>query len=222
MGSVRFGAPRELVLWLRDTFGIRTFVETGTNQAETAMWAAAEFERVITIEGYEPLYERAVGTFGSCKSVRFVLGDSRRALPGVLRSLDAPAIVWLDAHWCGAHTYGNGDECPVLGELEVLNACETPHFVLVDDARLFLAPPPPPHRSDDWPGIDEICRAMDGHAAKRYVAVFDDVIVGVPSHARRQFVEFLRSHMNHPLVPATSTPAHKRHWARWLRRISRR
>lgn len=218
MGSVRFGVPRELVLWLRDTFNIRTFVETGTNQAETTIWAAGEFDQVITIEGYEPLHQKAINAFGSCRNIRFLLGDSRRLLPEVLQSLDGPAIFWLDAHWCGADTYGSGDECPVLGELEVLNAWGTPHFVLVDDARLFLAPPPAPHRSDDWPGINAICRAMDEHVSNRYVAVFEDVIVGVPFHARKQFVEWLRTHMERPVV----LPTRRSRCGRWLRRITGR
>lgn len=32
---------------------------------------------------------------------------------------------------------------PVVGELELLNANKVPHIVLIDDARLFLAPPRP-------------------------------------------------------------------------------
>jgi len=206
-------------VWLRDTFGIRTFVETGTNEADTAVWAADEFEHVITIEGSESLHQTAVSTFGWRRNIRFVHGDSRRMLPEVLRRLDAPAIFWLDAHWCGMDTYGSGNECPVLDELKALNAWDTPHIVLVDDARLFLAPPPPPHRSDDWPDINAICRAMDGDAPRRYVAVFEDVIVGVPSHARTRFVEFLRAHADRSPPPSQPALPHVgRPWRR-LRKI---
>lgn len=193
MGSYRFGAPRELVLWIRDTFGVRTFVETGTNRAETALWASEEFQTVITIEGYEPLYRKAVESFGNRKNISFLLGDSRNHIRQLAASLGTPAIFWLDAHWCGTETFGDLDECPVLGELASLNSSNIPHFILIDDARLFLAPPPPPHDSDHWPDIATICRELENQFTNRYVAVHDDVIVGVPPDAKARFVEFLRS-----------------------------
>ena len=61
MGSVRFGVPRDLVLWLRDTFKVKVFVETGTNQAEMSVWASANFERVFTVEAYDMLSQSQRG-----------------------------------------------------------------------------------------------------------------------------------------------------------------
>src|SRR5450759_4220434 len=106
MGAIRFGVPRELVLWLRDTFGVDVFVETGTNLADTAVWASANFERVFTIEAHGTLYQRAIETFGNRKNIQFLQGDSRIHISSLLPSLAEPAIFWLDAHWCGEHTFG--------------------------------------------------------------------------------------------------------------------
>src|SRR5262245_50073632 len=142
MGAIRFGVPKELVLWLRDAFKISVFVETGTNRAETAAWASTHFARVFTIEANEGLHQRAIKTFGDRKNIQFLNGDSRVHINSLLPSLTEPAIFWLDAHWCGEDTFGKTEECPVVGELELLNASEVNHIVLVDDARLFLAPPP--------------------------------------------------------------------------------
>ena len=193
MGNIRFGAPRELVLWLSKTFGITTFVETGTNRAETTVWAADHFKRVFTVEGYEPLYLKAVENFGQRANIKFLKGDSRDHIRSIANSLTEPAIFWLDAHWCGEHTFGKSDECPVVGELEELNRIPLQHMVLIDDARLFLAPPPAPHEASHWPDISEVCRLLTSHNSKRYVAIHDDVIVAVPGAARLQFVEFLRN-----------------------------
>jgi hypothetical protein len=77
--------------------------------------------------------------------------------------------------------------------LELLNASKVPHVVLIDDARLFLAPPPAPHDATQWPDISAICRLMAAHDSHRYVAVHDDVIIGVPGAAKLQLVEFLRA-----------------------------
>jgi hypothetical protein len=191
---------------MRDTFKAKVFVETGTNQAETAVWASANFERVFTVEAHEPLHQKAVETFGSCKNIRFLRGDSRTHIKSLTSSLTEPAIFWLDAHWCGENTFGKSDECPVIGELELLNATKVPHIVLIDDARLFLAPPPPPHEATYWPDISAICRLMAAHDSHRYVAVYDDVIIGVPAAARLQLVEFLRAELTKNTSPPAPSP----------------
>jgi hypothetical protein len=188
---------------MQDIFNVRVFVETGTHQAETAVWASANFECVFTIEAHEPLHQKAVETFGNCKNIRFLKGDSRSHIKSLTSSLTEPAIFWLDAHWCGENTFGKSDECPVVGELELLNASKVPHIVLIDDARLFLAPPPAPHEATHWPDISAICRLMAAHDSHRYVAVHDDVIIGVPGAARLQLVEFLRAEV----IKNTSLPA---------------
>jgi hypothetical protein len=188
---------------MRDTFKAKVFVETGTNQAETAVWASANFERVFTIEADGPLHQKAVETFGNRKNIQFLRGDSRTHIKSLTNPLTEPAIFWLDAHWCGENTFGKSDECPVLGELELLNASKVSHIVLIDDARFFLAPPPAPHEATCWPDISAICRLMAAHDSDRYVAVHDDVIIGVPGVARPQLVEFLRAE----LIKNTSPPA---------------
>ncbi len=211
MGAKRFGVPRELVLWLRDTFKVDVFVETGTNQAETAVWASANFARVFTIEAYGPLYQRAVEAFGDRKNIQFLKGDSRTHIKSLLTSMTKPAIFWLDAHWCGEHTFGKTEECPVVGELDLLNTSKVAHIVLIDDARLFLEPPPLPHEASHWPDIATICELLSVRDTKRYVVVHDDVIIGVPDVAKPQFMEFIRgeahkSALHPPSMAVRRTP----------------
>lgn len=221
MGAIRFGVPRELVLWLRDTFRVDVFVETGTNRAETAVWASANFERVYTIEAHGPLYQRAIEAFGDRKNIHFLQGDSRTHIRSLLTFLAEPAIFWLDAHWCGEHTFGKSDECPVVGELELLNTSKVAHIVLIDDARLFLAPPPPPHESNYWPDITTICRLLSLHDMNRYVVVHDDVIIGVPDVAKPRLIEFIRREtLKSGLQPPTMTV--RRAPFSWTRSIIRR
>jgi hypothetical protein len=206
MGAIRFGVPRGLVLWLRDTFMVDVFVETGTNRAETAVWASANFKRVYTIEAHGPLYQRAIEAFGDRKNIQFLQGDSRTHIRSLLTFLAEPAIFWLDAHWCGEHTFGKSDECPVVGELELLNTSKVAHIVLIDDARLFLAPPPPPHESNHWPDITTICKLLSIHDSNRYVVVHDDVIIGVPDVAKPRLIEFIRREtLKSGLQPPTTT-----------------
>ena len=91
-------------------------------------------------------------------------------------------------------TFGHDDECPVLEEIEAINSSPVSHFVLVDDARLFLAPPPIPHRPEQWPDIMTICAYMAKHSSNRYVVVHEDVIVGVPNDAKGRVIDHIRTH----------------------------
>jgi hypothetical protein len=180
----RTGAPTELMLLLARSFGLRDFVETGTFEGRTAAWAAERFERVATIENARSIFERTSARLSHLTNARFVFGHSKDVLGDVVARLDGPALFWLDGHWSGGETYGEGDECPVLDELRLIDASPHEHFVLIDDARLFVAPPPRPHRAEHWPSIAELCAALLAKHADAYVVVIDDAVVRVPARAR--------------------------------------
>src|ERR1700742_2327942 len=111
MGNIVFGVLKEMVLALAAEAGIKNFVETGTYQANTALWAASQFQQAYTIEAAKSLYDAAVSKFGaSVPNLHFNFGDSRDCLAKIQQSLDGPALYWLDAHWSGGATFGQGDE----------------------------------------------------------------------------------------------------------------
>jgi len=190
MGLVHFGVPSALALWIRDAFGVRAFVETGTFRAGTAVWAREHFSKVVTIEGMEDLHRKAVAAHGH-RGIEFLHGDSRTLLGPALEKVNEPALVWLDAHWCGDGSFGPSAECPVLEEIAAVSRSPHDHFVLIDDARLFLAPPPAPHKHGDWPDMLQLSRALS-EGARRYAILYDDVIVAVPEKAREGLVELSR------------------------------
>ncbi len=191
MGLVRWGPPADLITQLRDAFVIETFVETGTYRADTAIWAAGVFKNVITIEGSAKVFNFALGRLRELSNVRALQGDTRALLPAVLSSLVAPAVLWLDAHWCGGPTYGyEGQECPLLDELRLIHQSPSHHFLLIDDARLFLAPPPFPHRAEHWPTIEQVLDAIHGKRHEYHVVVFEDVIIAVPPAAKPLLVQY--------------------------------
>src|SRR5262245_37617037 len=125
---------RPLMKLVGEQFGARTFVEGGTFAGATARWASAHFESVITIEGHQKLYESARKTPADRPNVTCLLGDTVGVLPGVLSRLNGPSVFWLDSHWSGPGTYGEGRECPVLDEVRLISAAPGEHFVFVDDA----------------------------------------------------------------------------------------
>ena len=180
MGIVTSGPPAEIVVGLAELANATAFVETGTFRGATAQWASQHFPAVYTIERDQALYERHEATLRKLAGVTPFLGDSRVILPQVVAQLDARnAVYWLDGHWSGQGTAGEGDECPLLEELSCV-AKRTRDIILIDDARLFLCSPPRPHRSEQWPGIADVVAALGTPGARPYIQIVDDVIFAVP------------------------------------------
>lgn len=184
MGIVRMGPPEELVLLLKRERSVSVFIETGTFKGATAAWASRHFERVITIENSREYFDEAAKSYQHLRNIEFLQGDSRVLLSQVMASIREPAILWLDAHWCGMRSYGSSDQCPLIEELNCVHASGVQHHIFIDDARLFLSPPPLPNRAEQWPTIDQICAATTGASAAASVVVFEDVIIEVPEAAR--------------------------------------
>jgi len=184
MGIVRMGPPHELLLQLKDTYGLRDFIETGTYYGKTAVWAASHFDNVITVEYSREIYEEAIARHGKVKNINFMFGDSRAALKAIVPELTRLAIFWLDSHWSGGETYGKRDECPLIEEIDEINKSPDTHFMFIDDARLFTSPPPRPHQIEQWPSIDKIIEALNSVPHKYYIVIIEDVIIVGPEYAK--------------------------------------
>lgn len=182
MGSIQLGVPESAVLEFKERYHLQTFIETGTYKGGTAAWAAGHFERVITIEANEKRFHGAAQRLCNLHpNIRFILGDSRVALKRELNGIHEPVLLWLDAHWVGDQGAkdSQGDECPLAEELDAILAWE--HYaesvILIDDARLFTAPPPYPHDPAQWLTYDQITARLTPHYR---VWIDEDVIFGVP------------------------------------------
>jgi hypothetical protein len=91
----------------------------------------------------------------------------------------------------GSDTSGEGYECPVMAEIAVINSYSKPHIILVDDARLFSAPPPHPHDASQWPDLNAVVSALDNRGA-RYVVLFEDALIAVPMSLKPFLVKYLQ------------------------------
>jgi len=74
MGMIYGGVLERLALFLKDRFDLRTFVETGTAEGNSAVWAARHFRQVHTIEAGELLWQAACERHAHCANVNFILG----------------------------------------------------------------------------------------------------------------------------------------------------
>jgi hypothetical protein len=191
MGIIRQGPPEHIVLHLAEQYRVPYFVETGTFLGDTAAWAGRHFRRAFTIEAAEPIYRQAVARHAGAENVAFLLGDTRARLAEIVPTLDAPALFWLDAHWSGGQTAGAADECPLLDEIAIVDRMRADSFILIDDARLFLAPPPRPHRAEQWPDLAAVAAGLT-ERVDRYVVVLEDVIIAAPATLRQDLAGYFQ------------------------------
>ena len=105
--------------------GLRIFIETGTFFGDMLAALRDDFDQLITIELDAGLAARATGRFASDSKITIIQGDSARALPAVLATLDQPALFWLDGHFSGGVTAKGDAETPIIAELQHLFAAPT-------------------------------------------------------------------------------------------------
>lgn len=227
MGNLRQGPPAAIVLHLMRRYQLRVFVETGTFIGSTAAWASQHFEQVYTIEFAEPIYRQALAAHGQIKNIAFLYGHTREKLAEVVGQLAAPAIFWLDAHWSAGATYGAQDECPVLDEIAIIQSSPHQHFILIDDARMFLAPPPAPHQAGQWPDIDTLLARLSA-GRTHYAVVLEDVLIAAPKAAQLELREFYQSYATaqlrqaHPAAPPSLLARSKQAYRRALLTLRQR
>ena len=189
MGSIHVEPLASLSYSLAQAGGLRRFVETGTYLGASLPWASKNFERVWTVE-INPAYQRqAILTVGPLPNVTFLLGNSRDHIDKICTEIDGPALFWLDAH-AGAGFFGPNENCPLLDELKAVLASNQPHCILVDDARAFVAPPPPPFDYRKWPALDEVMRVVLTKPGY-HVSIINDVLIAVPATLRDLVAQYV-------------------------------
>lgn len=188
MGAIHHSPLSDLARGLARAGSLHDFVETGTFVGHALAWASRSFERVWTIELNPQYLAQAKANNPSVSNVTYIEGDSTSELPKVMSQLQGAALFWLDAH-AGAGSFADHDICPLVQELETVLASPHEHCILVDDARAFLAPPPPPFDYRKWPSLDQIFAAIAKRPGYHVVAIADVLII-VPEKLRGLVAEF--------------------------------
>lgn len=188
MGVVTFGIPEREADYLKNALNLDVFVEGGTYLGGTAKNMSQKFRKVYTIEKSAVMHGKAKKELAGYSNITLIKGDTRNHLKKILEH-ETNILFWLDAHWSGGDTYGENDECPLIEELETIFSFEGNNAILIDDARLFLAPPPSPHDFQKWPSLVEIIRVIPSSFD---VLVHDDVIYIFPTKIANGFKLFLQ------------------------------
>lgn len=117
----------ETFLMLKDKFGIKTVIETGTYKGSTTLWLNEHFDDVHTTEIDERLYPELRQRFKGT-NIKLWCAGSEEALPEILSYIhDKQPLIFLDAHW-----YKN----PLLPELKVIAEAGIKPIIAIHDFKV--------------------------------------------------------------------------------------
>ncbi len=194
MGIVNFSIDPRLVRELTEEMPLKVFVETGTYQGDSVAAVRPFFKVLHTVELDADLYEGAAERFRNADGVHVHHGDSARILRKLKPELERRAVLyWLDAHWCGPEIEGKPRGSPLVKELKAIGRLSKSDVVLIDDARLFMAPPPPPADADEWPTLGEVLSSLSSLSSVHELIVIDDVITFAPKRVIERLRRFARA-----------------------------
>jgi len=149
-------------------------VETGTWFGDAIFTLRREFLEIHSIELAPELHTQAVAALGHMRHLHLHLGDSATELVRIAQTLTAPALYWLDGHWCDGPSARGAKDTPIVEELNfLLRLPPRRDVVLVDDARFF-------NGEHGYPTVEELRQLV---ASRRPAASFelkDDIIRILP------------------------------------------
>jgi len=179
LGAHFFSIDSNLLDLLASSGQFGNFVETGTFNGDTALLAASRFSKVWTVESSKSLYAELIHKFKNVTNVTWECAESPAWLRQFrTRALDGGTVYWLDAHWCGSEgTDSDKAQCPLLDELDAIGSLNSNDLILIDDARLYSAKPPPPHISSDWPKFSEVLHGIRRLSREHEIRIVNDIII---------------------------------------------
>ncbi|TSA17284.1 hypothetical protein D4R75_12420 [bacterium] len=192
MGAVSFSVDTILIAGLKKVLPFRAFVETGTFEGDTIEEVLPSFGTIHSVELSEDYYRKVVERFKASPKVHLHLGHSADVLRKLSSELaDASVLYWLDAHWCVADKIAGGtSQCPILEELDAIGILGPQSVILIDDARLFLSPPPYPHEVTQWPSFEAVTGKLHALSSGHELMVANDVIIFFPRSVRETVREY--------------------------------
>ena len=130
--------------WMLTKADPEIFIETGTLEAKNVVRLAPWFQRAYSIELSPELWREADAKFGPTTADRidFILGDSAKVLPYLLKRILKPVVLYLDAHYCEGYEGTVGSEFPLWAELDAVRRHPYADLVIVDDVHNFGKPRP--------------------------------------------------------------------------------
>lgn len=159
---------QNLISAFKEKSGYTTLVETGTYCGAMVDAQKNNFERIVSVELSNDLYNVVKKRFQKYKNIELYQGDSGKILRKIF--LDKPSIFFLDSHYSGGITAKGDKECPIYEEIDaIFKTSYLNHILVIDDARCFTG-------TEDYPSIEELIDYVKSKDARYNVEVKHDVI----------------------------------------------
>jgi hypothetical protein len=142
---------KEFLLLLKDDYKkYNTFIETGTYLGETTFAMEPLFQKIVTIEVKDEIYNHTKSQYSGDK-IEFLLGDSSNVLNYILPTINTDSIFFLDGHYSSGNTGKGAKDCPLIEELSSINVLfKKQGIIIIDDCRLFGEGPSKGTLAEDW------------------------------------------------------------------------
>jgi hypothetical protein len=141
---------QRIVLDYASTFGVGTFIETGTYRGDMVYAMKHQFHAIISIELSTALWRQARDRFRDCPHIDIQQGDSGEVLPQLLSNISSTCLFWLDGHYSHGVTAKGTSDTPVAKEIAtILGHKIGDHVILIDDARCFDG-------THDYPALNDL------------------------------------------------------------------
>lgn len=112
--------------YLRDTYHIKSAVETGTWKGATTAFLSVIFDEVHTIEIYADFYKNSAIALRPYSNIEVMFGNSPDVLRRILPDLKNKRLLfYLDAHWFS--------DWPLLKELEIIAKTHRDNCIIIID-----------------------------------------------------------------------------------------
>lgn len=143
------------ILAVAEIYGLKVLVETGTQAGATLAATLDYFDRLYSIEIYEPSVIAARNRFARTSKVTIIHGDSAAALPALVKTISEPVLFWLDGHYSGKGTGMGNEETPIVAEIEHILKLRAMgrDAIIIDDARCFDG-------KNGYPMLDQFLRDL--------------------------------------------------------------
>lgn len=186
MGAITFSLDPKLATTLQSVLPLNLLVETGTFKGDAVAELQLNFDKIISIELSKKLSMDASIRFEKYPHIQILQGNSKDILFEISEKLERSSVLfWLDAHWCVApDSAGELSQCPLLDELKAIGRLNADSVVVIDDARLFLAPPLAPYEISQWPSFNQIVTQLLSMSSAHELMVVNDVIAFYPNSAK--------------------------------------
>lgn len=121
------------------TYGLDTFVETGTFRGGTLAVFAKLGADCHSIELDPAHHAHAKQRFAQNNKVNLIQGNSGIELPKLLPKLKKPALFWLDGHFSGGSTASAATASPIVPEMDALLSWRhsANSIIMIDDVDEF-------------------------------------------------------------------------------------